>query len=214
MSPYFSPPTLLQIYTSHIQYTVFAAAAEMTEADKAAEESAANAAEAEMAEAAAPYAPPEGSSGTLLQFISFIYNLLYLYIISLYYIFLYTLSALYNLTLSNHTYLMDHTQTNNTAFEYEAEVHKMLDIVINSLYTNKDIFLRELISNASDALDKIRFLSVTKPEMLGDTKDLEVKVEYGEFCLIVAVVIAKYIISISLTHYEFLYLLYTYRPRG
>ena len=90
----------------------------------------------------------------------------------------------------------------------------MLDIVINSLYTNKDIFLRELISNASDALDKIRFLSVTKPEMLGDTKDLEVKVEYGEFCLIVAVVIAKYIISISLTHYECLYLLYTYRPRG
>ena len=96
----------------------------------------------------------------------------------------------------------------------------MLDIVINSLYTNKDIFLRELISNASDALDKIRFLSVTKPEMLGDTKDLEVKVEYGEFCLIVAVVIARkvvclYHISISLTpHYECLYLLYTYRPRG
>ena len=48
------------------QYTVFAAAAEMTEAEKAAEESAANAAEAEMVEAAAPYAPPEGSSGTLL----------------------------------------------------------------------------------------------------------------------------------------------------
>lgn len=64
------------------------------------------------------------------------------------------------------------------SFAYEAEVHKMLDIVINSLYTNKDIFLRELISNASDALDKIRFLSVTKPELLGDTKDLEVKVEY------------------------------------
>lgn len=99
MSPYFSPPTLLQIYTSHIQYTVFAAAAEMTEADKAAEESAANAAEAEMAEAAAPYAPPEGSSGTLLQFISFIYNWLYLY----------TLSAIYNLSLSNHT---SHNYTN------------------------------------------------------------------------------------------------------
>ena len=54
----------------------------------------------------------------------------------------------------------------------------MLDIVINSLYTNKDIFLRELISNASDALDKIRFLSVTKPEMLGETTDLEMKIEY------------------------------------
>lgn len=66
----------------------------------------------------------------------------------------------------------------SSSFAYEAEVSKMLDIVINSLYTNKDIFLRELISNASDALDKIRFLSVTKPELLGETKDLEVKVEY------------------------------------
>lgn len=66
----------------------------------------------------------------------------------------------------------------SSAFEYEAEVHKMLDIVINSLYTNKDIFLRELISNASDALDKLRFLSLTKPELLGDTKELEIKIEY------------------------------------
>ena len=66
----------------------------------------------------------------------------------------------------------------SSSFAYEAEVSKMLDIVINSLYTNKDIFLRELISNASDALDKIRFLSVTKPELLGNTPDLEVKVEY------------------------------------
>ena len=66
----------------------------------------------------------------------------------------------------------------SSAFEYEAEVHKMLDIVINSLYTNKDIFLRELISNASDALDKIRFLSVTKPELLGETKELQVQVDY------------------------------------
>lgn len=66
----------------------------------------------------------------------------------------------------------------SSSFAYEAEVHKMLDIVINSLYTNKDIFLRELISNASDALDKIRFLSVTKPELLGDTPNLEMKIEY------------------------------------
>ena len=54
----------------------------------------------------------------------------------------------------------------------------MLDIVINSLYTNKDIFLRELISNASDALDKLRFLSVTKPELLGDKPELEVQIDY------------------------------------
>merc|ERR1719183_2382089 len=47
---------------------------------------------------------------------------------------------------------------------FGAEVGKMLDILINSLYTNRNIFLREIISNASDALDKIRFLYLTAPK--------------------------------------------------
>lgn len=63
-------------------------------------------------------------------------------------------------------------------FTFEAEVSRMLDIVINSLYQNKDIFLRELISNASDALDKIRFLSLTKPEYLQVEEKLQVQIEY------------------------------------
>jgi heat shock protein beta len=63
-------------------------------------------------------------------------------------------------------------------FKFEAEVTRMLDIVVNSLYQNKDVFLRELISNASDALDKIRFLAVTKPEYLEVEDKLEVQIEY------------------------------------
>jgi len=54
----------------------------------------------------------------------------------------------------------------------------MLDIVVNSLYQNKDVFLRELISNASDALDKIRFLALTNTELLKGGEELQVQIEY------------------------------------
>jgi molecular chaperone HtpG len=59
---------------------------------------------------------------------------------------------------------------------FQAEVNQVLDIVINSLYSNREIFLRELISNAADALDKLRFLSVTRPELLGAEKNLEIQI--------------------------------------
>ena len=48
--------------------------------------------------------------------------------------------------------------------QFQAEVNKLLNIVVNSLYSEKYIFLRELISNASDACDKLKYLSLTPPE--------------------------------------------------
>lgn len=50
-------------------------------------------------------------------------------------------------------------------YEFQTEVNRLMDIIINSLYQNKDVFLREVISNSADALDKIRFLSLTNKEV-------------------------------------------------
>ncbi|XP_022776680.1 heat shock protein 90-5, chloroplastic isoform X2 [Durio zibethinus] len=68
-------------------------------------------------------------------------------------------------------------ETTGEKFEYQAEVTRLLDLIVHSLYSHKEVFLRELVSNASDALDKLRFLSVTEPSLLGDAGELEIRIK-------------------------------------
>jgi len=65
------------------------------------------------------------------------------------------------------------SQTPQT-FEFQAEIKQLLDIVIHSLYTEKEIFVRELVSNASDALEKLRHVKITEKEIVDENLDLEI----------------------------------------
>jgi molecular chaperone HtpG len=62
-------------------------------------------------------------------------------------------------------------------YQFQAETKHLLDLMIHSLYTNKEIFLRELISNGSDALDRLRFEALVRPELIEDGSPLEIRLE-------------------------------------
>lgn len=66
---------------------------------------------------------------------------------------------------------------NDQTMQFQAEVAKLLHIVTHSLYSEKEIFLRELISNASDACDKLRYQALTAPDLLGEDPELKVRIE-------------------------------------
>ncbi len=65
---------------------------------------------------------------------------------------------------------------NKETYEFKTEVKQFMNIIINSLYSNKEIFLRELISNASDALDRLSFRTQTEPDILGDDTEFQIKI--------------------------------------
>ena len=75
---------------------------------------------------------------------------------------------------------MENPVTNAEEHRFEAEVEAVLKLVINSLYSNKEIFLRELISNASDALDKLRFAAVTDGSLIDGDSHYRIEIEGNE----------------------------------
>lgn len=67
--------------------------------------------------------------------------------------------------------------TKSEQFNFDVEVGKVLNLMINSLYTNKDVALRELISNAADACDKLRYLSTQNPDILKENEELKITLQ-------------------------------------
>jgi len=72
----------------------------------------------------------------------------------------------------------DTTTPSSETLGFQAEVKQLLHLMIHSLYSNKEIFLRELVSNASDACDKLRFEAIDKPDLMQSDTDLRIRVEF------------------------------------
>jgi len=74
--------------------------------------------------------------------------------------------------------IADSSSLSQEPHSFKAEINQLMGIIINSLYSNREIFLRELISNAADAITKIRFLSLKDALVLGETPQFEIRIKY------------------------------------
>ena len=77
---------------------------------------------------------------------------------------------------------------NRETLGFQTEVRQLMALMIHSLYSNKEIFLRELISNASDAADRLRFEALASPELLTEDPDLGIRIEYDDTVKTIAVI--------------------------
>ena len=75
---------------------------------------------------------------------------------------------------------MANINKNKENLVFQAEVSKLLDLVANSLYSEREIFLRELISNSADACEKLRYKSLSKKNLLGDDKELKIQIKFSK----------------------------------
>lgn len=71
-------------------------------------------------------------------------------------------------------------ETTQKQYEFKAEMKQLLNLIINSLYTNPEVFLRELVSNSSDALNKVRFMQLTEQDVRSPKLPLQIKLELDE----------------------------------